>query len=1092
MAKTMLAVTLTVGLTAPNMVAAQEAVNNELNKNQAEVIQEQAKLTLQKALENVNAAREELDIAQKNYSKLSAEASEQNAKKDKLSSDIELHKKDLDNVDVPDTLNKLKESTKNILTDKNNELAKVTKEIDETNKAIDEAKATLTEKKEKKAELENKIIEMNNQYGELEDYAEKKAKVEALEEEKAGLENLINEITNTINELTADKTTKEEKVKNLDNSISVLNGEIANLQTQAEKTEAEYNQSKTAYEEALASQSATQEELETLKAQMTTKEAELEQIKATIADREAKLANAEKILAEQTAPDENEQKLQKRVDKAKEEVATLESDLKKAQDDLNNLNNEIANKDKEIAQAEAELKALNSDIEGLEKSINDLENSKSDKVKAYEEAVKARDAVSQYRTDFISIFDGHNANGYHMKDYMDWLTKTPVKDYKLKIVDEDLQRVFGKTEITVGELVEHPVFKADMEYGFSKEGLLRRLDLIDEGNRKRALDGKSALPVSYVLMLQSQLAAAINPLESTHTMAFHLDRIVNKTVGSENFATGASKPFEEWYTWEKAVYDYVREHYPTESPGEAAHAHAEEILKNVKPSVPGTGGYSLVGHYLNLVKSSHKTNGIGIAPEHTNWGKLENDYNRPSTMHHLNDENIAGDTVKTTDEVRAEIEKLSKELNPKWVELNKKVEEALNNLTADDKQVLETLKAKKAELESKQSKVEPKNEEIKKLNSEKKALESKKPALEEGVSDNKGYVEWAKGELAKAEKALAEYKEDHKPSQEVIDGLKNIINGYKAEIEQGKAKETALQNDIDTIKSRQAELRKVLDEAGVTDKENAMNEKKAELDRLTGELDSKTNQLKSMVSERTNLNNLIKELESKIAKSVEDRTAKSDRVNKIDGEIAGIALPNIDEAVYKDYKAAKTGLAKLRSDIEKLNSDISNKEVLVDELKANKQILISGIDKLRDELDKLNAIDLNDPSTFSLNPTVLAEYNRGELLKTELALLEKELEATDKVIDELLPKLADAKLILAEKQAEYEKHYQIYIALKAEEDAKIRSEQAKKAELERASNGSNKAEPNTGDSNDIGSSVAMLIGSAALASVMMKKKKEEE
>ena len=67
-----------------------------------------------------------------------------------------------------------------------------------------------------------------------------------------------------------------------------------------------------------------------------------------------------------------------------------------------------------------------------------------------------------------------------------------------------------------------------------------------------------------------------------------------------------------------------------------------------------------------------------------------------------------GDTFKTTDEVRAEIEKLSKELNPKWVELNRKVEEALNNLTSDDKQVIETLKAKKAELESKKVEVAPK------------------------------------------------------------------------------------------------------------------------------------------------------------------------------------------------------------------------------------------------------------------------------------------------------------------------------------------------------------------------------------------------
>ena len=187
-----------------------------------------------------------------------------------------------------------------------------------------------------------------------------------------------------------------------------------------------------------------------------------------------------------------------------------------------------------------------------------------------------------------------------MQDYMDWLTKTAVKDVKLQIVDEDLQRVFGKTEITVGELAEHPVFKADMEYGFSKEGLLKRLDLIDEGNRKRVLDGKSVLPVSYVLMLQSQLATAINPLEAHHTMVAKLNRVSHKTTGSENLAMGTNQPFEEWYTWEKAIYDYAKEHYPTEDPSEAATQHTQMRFEESYSVSPG---YRRILYYRALSKS---------------------------------------------------------------------------------------------------------------------------------------------------------------------------------------------------------------------------------------------------------------------------------------------------------------------------------------------------------------------------------------------------------------------------------------------------------------------------------------------------------
>ena len=1089
MAKALLTVSLAVSLAAPNMVAAQEVVNNELNKNQAEVIQEQPKLTLQKALENVNVAKGELDKAQKDYDDISAESSKQNTKKDKLTSDIESHKRDIDNVDISGTLKNLKETDERTPAEKTTDLDKVKKTLEETNKAIEDAKSTLTEKRDKKIELENKIDQMKNQYGELENYADKKAKVEALEKEKSDLERSINDINNTISNLNTDKTAKQAAANELKNDIDALRNKISTLKDKVAKADKDYKDAKKAYETSLANETETQAELKKLANQKSEKEKELETAKAKVAEVEAKLANAEKQLNDQLAPSETEIKLQARVDKAQGELNELQAELDTAKAELKDVEDKIAEKSEEIKQAETELATLNSDITGLEDSIRNLEASKSDKVKAYEEAVKARDAVSQYRTDFISIFDSHGATGYHMQDYMDWLTKTAVKDVKLKIVDEDLQRVFGKTEITVGELVEHPVFKADMEYGFSKEGLLKRLDLIDEGNRKRVLDGQSVLPVSYVLMLQSQLASAINPVEATHAMAFHLNSAVHKAIGSENLAMGTNQPFEEWYTWEKAVYDYVREHYPTEQPGQAAKAHAEEILRNVKPSVPGTGGYSITGHYTNLVDSQHIATGIGLAPEHTlNRGEVRNNINRPSVMHHFVDNwnKPAGDTVKTTDEVRAEIEKLSKELNPKWVELNRKVEEALNNLTTDDKQVIETLKTKKAELESKKAEVAPKNEQIKQLGKAKAELTAKLPKAQEKVTDATGYVDWAKGELAQKEKALADYKESHKPSQAVIDGIKKLIEGYKAELEQAKTKKATAENDINTIKARQAELKEVLDRAGVTDKENAMNDKKAEFDRLSSELATKTSELKSKQSENEALATEIARIEEALTKATATKSEKADRVTKIDEEIAGIALPNIDENVYNDYKAKKDEVTKLASDIEKLNSDVSNKEALVNELRKNKQILEDGVNKLRDELNNLNAIDLNDSATFSLNATVLAEYNRGELLKTELALLERELKATVDAIEELNPKLITAKMILDEKQAEYEKHYKIYLALKAEEDAKV------KAELEIASNKSKKGVPNTRDENELGTSVAILLGTTALASAMARKKKEEE
>lgn len=1089
MAKALLTVSLAVSLAAPNMVAAQEVVNNELNKNQAEVIQEQPKLTLQKALENVNVAKGELDKAQKDYDDISAESSKQNTKKDKLTSDIESHKRDIDNVDIPGTLKNLKETDERTLAEKTTELDKVKKTLEETNKAIEDAKSTLTEKRDKKIELENKIDQMKNQYGELENYADKKAKVEALEKEKSDLERSINDINNTISNLNTDKTAKQAAANELKNDIDALRNKISTLKDKVAKADKDYKDAKKAYETSLANETETQAELKKLANQKSEKEKELETAKAKVAEVEAKLANAEKQLNDQLAPSETEVKLQARVDKAKGELNELQTELDTAKAELKDIEDKIAEKDNAIAQAESELATLNSDITNLEDTIKNLEATKSDKVKVYEEAVKARDAVSQYRTDFISIFDSHGATGYHMQDYVDWLTKTAVKDVKLKIVDESLQSVFGKTEITVGELVEHPVFKADMEYGFSKEGLLKRLDLIDEGNRKRVLDGKSVLPVSYVLMLQSQLSTAINPLEANHTVAFRLDSVVNKTVGSENLAMGTNQPFEEWYTWEKAVYDYAKEHYPTEEPGQAAKAHADEILRNVKPSVPGTGGYSITGHYTNLVSEGNIANGIGLAPEHTlNRGEVRNNINRPSVMHHFikNWNKPTGDTFKTTDEVRAEIEKLSKELNPKWVELNRKVEEALNNLTSDDKQTIETLKTKRAELDGKKAEIAPKNEQIKQLNKEKAEIAKKLPKAQEKVTDATDYVNWTKRDFDNAQKALADYKESHKPSQAVIDGLKKLIEGYKAEVEQAKAKEATIENDINAIKARQAELKKVLDRAGITDKENAMNDKKAEFDRLTNELATKSEELKTKQSENETLAKEIANLDSELTKANSTKSEKADRVTKIDEEIAGIALPNIDENVYNDYKAKKDEVTKLASDIEKLNSDVSNKEALVNELRTNKEILEDGVNKLRDELNNLNAIDLNDSATFSLNATVLAEYNRGELLKTELALLERELKATEDAIEELNPKLITAKMILDEKQAEYEKHYKIYLALKAEEDAKV------KAELEIASNKSKKGVPNTRDENELGTSVAILLGTTALASAMARKKKEEE
>lgn len=1092
-----LVATMTTTALAPSMANAQEIVNKEMEKTPAKVIQEQPQLTIEKALENSNKAEADYLKAQGDYNSLSTKGKELADKKSEVATNVDSHKTEINGIDIAKSLANLKEVTEKALATKTAELETATKNVEDSERELTEAKATLAEKTNKKAELEAQINELKAQHEGIEEYAEKKAQVEALEQEKSELEALIAQTTENINTLATDKAAKEQTVTETQTAIETLTREVEDLKANVNTAEAQYLEAKTTYEEALNNEASTKEELETLKANLETKEAELAQAKTAITEAEAKLANAEKQLNDQLAPSETEVKLQARVDKAQGELNELQAELDTAKAELKDAEDKIAEKAEEIKQAETELATLNSDITNLEDTIKNLEASKSDKVKAYEEAVKARDAVSQYRTDFISIFDSHGATGYHIQDYMDWLTKTAVKDVKLKIVDEDLQRVFGKTEITVGELVEHPVFKADMEYGFTKEGLLKRLDLIDEGNRKRAFDGKSTLPVSYVLMLQSQIATAINPLEANHTMALKLNRTVPKGIGAENLAMGTNQPFEEWYTWEKAVYDYVREHYPTEGPGQAAHAHAEEVLRNVKPPVPGTGGYSLTGHYENLVDSQHIATGLGLAPEHTlNRGEVRNNINRPSVMHHFVDNwnKPAGDTVKTTDEVRAEIEKLSKELNPKWVELNRKVEEALNNLTSDDKQVIETLKTKRVELDSKKAEIAPKNEQIKQLNKEKAEIAKKLPKAQEKVADATGYVDWAKGELAQKEKALADYKESHKPSQAVIDGLKKLIEGYKAEVEQAKAKEATTENDINTIKARQAELKEVLDRAGVTDKENAMNDKKAEFDRLTSELATKTGELKTKQSENEALATEIARIEEALTKATATKSEKVDRVTKIDEEIAGIALPNIDENVYNDYKAKKAEVAKLGTDIEDLNTAIAQKEEMLKELKNTKVILSTEVEKIQAEMDSLNKVNADDPATYKENASIQAEYDKLQTLKAELEALETELGNINTAITDIEPKIEEAKVKLVEKKAEYEKQYKIYMAMKAEADAKaeaerarIEAEKAKREELEKKAQAAQQGVPNTGDSNTATAAVT-LFGSSMLAGLLLRKK----
>ena len=1091
-----LVATMTTTALAPNMANAQEIVNKEMDKTPAKVIQEQPQLTIEKALENSNKAEADYLKAQGEYNGLSTKGKELADKKSEVATKVDSHKTEIGKIDIAQSLAKLKEATEKTLAEKTAELETATKNVEDSERELTEAKSTLAEKTSKKAELEAQIDELKAQHEGIEEYAEKKAQVEALEQEKSGLEAEITQITGIISSLTTDKTTNEEKARELTATVETLTREVEDLKANVSTAEAQYNEAKTAYEEALNNEASTKEELETLKANLETKEAELAQAKTAITEAEAKLANAEKQLSDQLAPSETEVKLQARVDKAKGELNELQTELDTAKVELKDVEDKIAEKSEEIKQAETELATLNSDITNLEDTIKNLEATKSDKVKAYEEVVKARDAVSQYRTDFISIFDSHGATGYHMQDYMDWLTKTAVKDVKLQIVDEDLQRVFGKTEITVGELAEHPVFKADMEYGFSKEGLLKRLDLIDEGNRKRVLDGKSVLPVSYVLMLQSQLATAINPLEANHTMAFKLNTVVPKEIGSENLAMGTNQPFEEWYTWEKAVYDYAKEHYPTEDPAQAVRTHADEILKNLTPPVPGTGGYSIIGHYTNLVDSEHTSTGLGLAPEHTlNRGEVRNNINRPSVMHHFKSRrNIAGDTVKTTDEVRAEIERLSKELNPKWVELNRKVEEALNNLTSDDKQVIETLKAKKAELESKKAEVAPKNEQIKQLGKAKAELTAKLPKAQEKVTDTTGYVDWAKAEVAEKEKALADYKESHKPSQAFIDEIKKLIEGYKAELEQAKTKKATAENDINTIKARQAELKEVLDRAGVTDKENAMNDKKAEFDRLTNELATKTSELKTKQSENEALATEIARLEEVITKATATKAEKADRVTKIDEEIAGIALPNIDENVYNDYKTKKAEVAKLGTDIEDLNTAIAQKEEMLKELKNTKVILSAEVDKIQAEIDSLNKVNADDPATYKENASIQAEYDKLQTLKAELEALETELANINTAITDIEPKIEEAKTKLIEKKAEYEKQHKIYMAMKAEADAKaeaerarIEAEKAKREAIEKKAQEAQQGVPNTGDSNSATAAVT-LFGSSMLAGLLLRKK----
>lgn len=923
---------ITVVALTSGSVAGFAQLNTDTNVNKAEnisstansITKEQAKENLNKAVAEEKRTAEELNkiVPSKTDAEQKLSNSQANYNKIKAEADSKTN-------DAKTYVNELIKKAENTKTETEKQIQSLNNKKTEANAKFEKLENEVRQATEKVAQAKEKYENAKanadqNLAGKLDNA---KTELEAKQTLVTQAEKAIEAAERTLNEANAEKDLAQKQLAEAEKELSVATENLktatqAKDKTLPEKTEADKDSSVKAQAQQKAQEDFNKANQSLKKAQENLSQAEdnvkIKSEKVKVLEKELSDKQKEKQLyldaktkAEKAASDVEKATQTKTTAQATKEQAdkAVKEQEPKAEAEKGNVEKaqtQLAEAEKELKEKAAELEKIKKQRSELEEEIKKLEQQNTNTVLSFldKEAKKEKGKTLQEWIDIIKKSElGKYLEGTKEQDFM-------------KLIDESLTE---KNFLESMELIRKSNdYRANPQAfplkGTEKKKQLPDVDIVRVSASLTIASIVSNALSSHILNLGGNPGHHLLKNEEVSKNLFDTTSAYGENLAWGNFQD--NNPFNGWFIEE-------REDYVTEKPG------------------------GQTGHYTNLMNKNFDITGISI----TNNQKYNVAYEQMFGKAKVADVHTS---YKDEDAFTQAYMDDKKNYDTKQLEEKRKQLQALT--TTAQEQAVKDAEAKKQQAEA----------ELKK-NSETAKLEELKKKLAEAEKNLQSATEaeaQAQKDKAEAETELKKYVDV--PEQEITEATQKV-NAAKQELQQV---EQALEKAKPLVQSAQKE---------VTNKEKELKEAKAKaleaLTKAAKALDAfnmaefQRQQAEAVLREKeqdkTKADNAIKDNQQKIEDSKKQLTEKQ-------GE-----LPNLKLEVQKAQDALNK-LAKTDPNIATLLDALLNEEkaerdaqTKVDDAEATLRNLDNELAKKQEEktkvdsdLEKLHAIDLNNPATY--------------------------------------------------------------------------------------------------------------------------------
>lgn len=663
------------------------------------------------------------------------------------------------------------------------------------------------------------------------------------------------------------------------------------------------------------------------------------------------------------------------------EIADAQAAVNDAKAKLDSDNSASAAANKELADAKAQLTAFTNEKSELEAKQTAAQTSKDAADKAVTDAQAEVDTASQQLAEKDSSLEYFKSLGDNGKYAVELINKaisdpTSFEDATRSLSDSNRKILAEKGSTKIG----------DSSDATALENMLDALDYIDKCNEIRESNGLSELKVSPYLMaaaqVNSNIEAASFKLEnensdlgiSAYHYMFYLDAY--RYDGTSYYGTAYAEnadwnwegtvdaAYKAWYTDEKAVYDYIRDHFchkngdtyvtedgiPTNEESAVYWAYRDLTSDQKDQIVQALGLYGpawvQIGHYTNLIEKYHDYTGVGVNQRYKMYTGIDDtgtvvgacttatqDFGSDESWLSEDTNTMSNTGLMTTDEMRASIQSYRATLQSYRDELAAKQEalqkakEAQTALEAQLNAAVQAVANVQAEIDTQTQAVADKQANADSLaavaKQSAKELADKETALSQmnNASETKA-VNDAAAALAKAKTEAAAAKQAVTDAQNKVTAAEANVTSATDARNKAQANRNALKTDLNTAKAaydaaqtKAAASKKVYEDARadlsneqskLDELKKAAEKAKKEVEQANAAVTEKTDAYKKAQNAQSSAEKTLKEATASHQKAVDARNKaneESKKLTALQNELTG--LNKVVEKASTEYEAAR-------------------------------------------------------------------------------------------------------------------------------------------------------------------------------------------